>query len=346
VQAIGDTGFASYAAFLFPQLASSPWATNALALGVGVVTLAALYRGISTISRLGVVLGVFVVATLLLFIVSSFVHFSPAQAMQMAQGDSFWGGLRGGIGAALIIAIYDYIGYGQSAMIGDEVDRPQRSLPRSILGSVAIVSVLYILMQYGVLGAVPWHSIVQNADGSVPPLGTHIASFIVQRSFGNGAAVVMTILVLITAFASAYGNLLGSSRIPFAAAVDGLFPSALAKLDEKGRFPKRALLMVGILALPACLLPLGLASNILVTTLVLAQSIAQIGALFVVRWRGVRAPYRMWLYPIPAIIALCGWGYAFWSSGTAPIVFGCVSLLAGMLVFAARSAARQEWPFG
>jgi methyl-accepting chemotaxis protein/amino acid transporter len=346
VQAVGYTGLASYAAYLFPQLANSPWGLKAVAVSVGIITVAVLYRGIATISRMAVALGVVVLATLLCLIASSFVHFSPAHALALQSGDSLWSGLRAGIGAALIITIYDYIGYGQSACLGDEVQTPQRALPRSILISIAIVSLLYILMQFGVLGTIPWQSIVQRPDGTVPPLGQHVASVIVAHAFGTQASIVITVLVLITAFASAFGNLLGSSRIPFAAAIDGLFPAVLAKVDGSGKFPKVALLVVGLLALPACLLPLDLAYNMLLATLVLAQSIAQIAALFVVRARGTRAPFRMWLYPLPAIIALGGWGYAFLSAGTAPIVFGCASLLVGMMVFAARSAARQEWPFG
>jgi methyl-accepting chemotaxis protein/amino acid transporter len=345
LQAVGYTGFAGYAAYLAPQIGSSAWTLDAVAAAVGIVTLFALFRGIAAISRFAVVLGVFVIATLLMLTVASFAHFSPAQALALAPGDSFWVGLRGGIGAALIVAINNFIGYGQAAMIGDEVVAPSRTLPRAILLSIGIVAVLYLAMQYAVIGAVPWQSVVARPDGSVPPLGQHVASYLAAHSFGSGAAIVMTCLVLITAFASSFGNLLGSSRVPYAAALDGLFPRFLAKLDRHGRFPMASLLLIGLLSIPACFLPLDTVLNVLVATLVLAQSVAQIAALFVIRARGVAAPYRMWLFPLPALLALGGWLYAFANAGTASIVFAFACLLLAVITYTARAAMRQDWPF-
>jgi hypothetical protein len=67
---------------------------------------------------------------------------------------------------------------------------------------------------------------------------------------------------------------------------------------------------------------------------VLVQSIAQIVALFVMRARGERAPYRMWLYPLPALVALAGWAYIFCSAGWVAILFGVLVVSAGAGVYA------------
>jgi amino acid transporter len=153
------------------------------------------------------------------------------------------------------------------------------------------------------------------------------------------------VLILVTAFASVYGNLLGYSRVPFAAAVDGVFLRPFAHLDARGFFPDVSLVVMGIIALPACLFPLDQVINALTTGIVLVQSIAQIAALAVVRARGIRAPYRMWLFPLPALVALVGWTYIFFAAGTAAIVFGVVSVGVGLGVYLARAASRREWPF-
>jgi hypothetical protein len=63
------------------------------------------------------------------------------------------------------------------------------------------------------------------------------------------------------------------------------------------------------------------------------------------RARGVKAPYRMWLFPLPALIALLGWIYVFSSAGRNAIVYGAVTLAAGAAVFLIRAAIRREWPF-
>ncbi len=345
IQATGYIGFANYAGYLFPALAASAWAIKALAITVGVVTLVALYRAITAVSRISIWLAIASIVTLVFIIAASYTHFSAGQALALPAGDSFWTGLRAGLGQALIIAMYDYLGYGQSSCVGGEVRDPARTLPRSILISIVLVALLYITMQFGILGAVKWEAIVPLADGSLPPLGQHLASAIVERAFGVGAAVAVTVLVLVTAFASVYGNLLGYSRIPFAAADDGMFLPAFAHVHRSGRFPDVSLVAIGLLALPACLFPLDQIINALTTGIVLIGSIAQIAAVVAIRRRGIRAPYRMWLFPAPALIALVGWLYVFEQSGTAAIIYGLATLLAGLAAYLVWAARARAWPF-
>jgi amino acid transporter len=344
-QATGYIGFANYAGYLFPALAANPFALKALAIGVGLVTILALYRKITSISGTGMWLAIASLVTILCVIVASYAHFDAHQAFTMPAHDSFWSGLRAGLGQALIIAMYDYLGYNQSSSIGGEVIDPPRTLPRSIILAIAVVAMLYVSMQIGVLGAVPWQSLVPLADGSLPALGQHVASAIVENSFGKAAAEAVTLLVLVTAFASVYGNLLGYSRVPFAAAEDGVFLQPFAHVHKKLRFPDVSLLVMGIIALPFCLFNLDQVINALTTGIVLIQSIAQIGALFLLRARGTPAPYRMWLFPLPAIIALAGWVYVFLSAGSFAIGFAAVSLCAGLLVFFVQANLRRHWPF-
>jgi amino acid transporter len=339
-QATGYIGFANYAGYLFPAISTHAWLLKAVAAGVGVVTLIALYRNIATISRIGVWLAVGSVAALLCVIASSYARFSPAQAFALPAHDSIVTGLAAGLGQGLIIAMYDYMGYSQSSSIGGEVIAPARTIPRSIVIAILLVAALYVSMQVGVLGAIPWQSILPLADGSLPPLAQHIGSAIVERAFGEGAAVVVTILILLTAFASVYGCLLGYSRVPYAAAADGMFLRPFAHVHGRNRFPDFSLVIMGIMALVACFFTLSQIINALTTGMVLIQSIAQIIALFVLRGRAVRAPFRMWLYPLPALLALLAWAYIFSSAGAPAIIFGVGTLAAGALVFLLRERRR------
>jgi len=189
------------------------------------------------------------------------------------------------------------------------------------------------VLQTGVLGAVPWQQFVPLADGSTPPLGQHLASTIVERALGVPAAVGITLLILVTAFGSVYGNLLAASRIPYAAALDGNFLRPFAHVHTRHRFPDVSLLVIGGIALVACFFTLDQVINALTAGIVLVQSVAQIIALFVMRARGGRAPYRMWLYPLPALLALSGWIYIFFSTGASAIKYGLVTLMAGACVY-------------
>jgi len=344
-QATGYIGFADYAGYLFPALGASPEGTKALAIAVGIITVVALYRNIKTISRIGVLLAGASVLTLLCVIASAFVHFVPERAFAFPVHDSIWTGLRAGLGQALIIAMYDYLGYNQSSCVGGEVRDPAKTLPRSIVISIILVAVLYVAMQLGVLGAIAFQSLLPLPDGSLPPLAQHVGSAVIEAAFGTVAATVVTVLILVTAFASVYGNLLGYSRVPFAAAEDGVFLPQFAHVHPKHRFPDVSLVVMGLIALPACLFSLDQVINALTAGIVLIQSIAQIFALGAIRARGIVAPYRMWLYPLPAVLALAGWIYVFAASGAAAIAFGLVSIAVGAVVYLVRAARAKDWPF-
>jgi amino acid transporter len=173
-----------------------------------------------------------------------------------------------------------------------------------------------------------------------------LASAIVEARFGPATATGVTLLILISFFASGYANLLGYSRIPYAAAVKGQFLAIFAHVHPRLRFPDVSLVMIGLLALPACLIPLDAVFSWLTTGMVLIQSVAQIAALAVVRARGIRSPYRMWLYPVPALIALAGWGLIFLSAGGPAIGFGIGTLAIGAGVFLVRAVRQGSWPFG
>jgi amino acid transporter len=343
--ATGYIGFANYAGYLFPAISTHPWMVPAVSVGIGLLTLVALYRGVVSASKFGSWLAVAAVGTLVLVIVASYAHYSAARAFSALPHDSFWSGLAAGLGQALIIAMYDYQGYNQSSCLGGEVIAPSRTIPRSILIAIGLVAALYISMQMGILGALPWQSIVPLADGSLPPLGQHVASFVVEQAFGAPVAVIATILILITAFASVYGCLLGYSRVPYAAAIDGVFLKPFAHVHAKHKFPDVSLLVMGIIALCACFFRLDQVINALTASIVLIQSIAQIAALAVVRARGIRAPYRMLLYPVPALIALIGWSYIFLASGSPAIVYGLATIVAGIAVFFVHARLVREWPF-
>jgi amino acid transporter len=319
--ATGYIGFANYAGYLVPALAN-PLAVKLVAIGTGVVTLVALYRRVGRATGIGVVLAGATLVTLAITIGAAYAHFDPVRALALDPGTSPWAGLRAGFGAALVIAMYDYIGYGAASALGEEVRAPQHSLPRAILIAIGLVGAFYV---------------VPAADGTLPPLGAHIASAVVENAFGVPAAILVTLLVLVTAFASTFGNLLAFSRIPFAAARDGRFPRSFAHLDPSGHFPDVALVTIGVLALPACLFPLDAVIDALIAAGILVQSIAQIAALALLRQRTPAAPFRIPVYPLPALIALAGWVFLFFSSGRQAMLYGSVTIAAGALVYAIAS---------
>lgn len=333
--ASGYIGFAQYAAYLVPA-AGSPFAAHAIAIGVGVVTLAALYRPIPRIARTAIVLGAVALLTLLTIAACGFAH--PTQHLDALLGPAFTlGGVNLiALGAALVYTLYDYQGYAGVCQIGDEVIAPVRTIPRAVVVSVAAIACTYILLNLGVFSALPIAEVAHS---------TFVASLAVERTAGHAVAVAVTVAILITAFASTYGGLLGASRVPYAAALEGDFLPAFARLHPTQRFPHVSLLALGLLALPATLFPLDAVINALTAGVVLVQGVGGNLAVMVLRARAEPAPFRLPLYPLPVLAAMGAWLFLFWSSGPQAMLFGLATIGVGCAVFMVRARRMRAWPF-
>ena len=333
--ASGYIGFAQYAAYLAPVFGTNPIAQRALAVGVGALTLFLLYRAIPTIARVASGLSVVAVVTIAIIAFAGLTHPTVAITAIVPQSFTSVGWLA--LGSALIYILYDYSGYNEVCALGDEVRNPVRTIPRSIVLSVAIVATLYVLLNLGVFSAVPVDLVAKSQS---------VASLVIERTWGAFPAAIVTVLILITAFASTYGLLLGSARIPYAAALDGNFLRPFAHLHPSGKFPDVSLIALGLIALPAAaFLTLDQVINALSAGIFLIQGIGQIAALVLLRRTAAPAPYRMWLFPVPAIVALGGWIALFTQTTTWGMTFGVLTLAVGGGVFFIRAKRLRSWPF-
>jgi amino acid transporter len=295
---------------------------------VGGLLILLLYRGITAVGRLTVVLWIGMLITVLWIIVSGLANFHSNLVFDLPPGAfHFSTGFVAGLGSAMLIAMYDYLGYYDICYVGGEVRNPGRVIPRSIIYSVVAVAALYLLMNVSVIAVVPWREAMQSK---------FIASTFFEKLYGTRAAAVITALVLWTALASVFALLLGYSRIPYAAAVNGHFFKIFARLHPSGRFPYISLLVMGAMAILGSLWTLDAVITALVTSRILIQFLAQIAALDYLRRHrpDVPRPFRMWLYPLPSTIAFLGWTYVFLTSGWIYAAFGVLTLAAGVAVYA------------
>src|SRR5262249_37328155 len=144
---------------------------------------------------------------------------------------------------------------------------------------------------------------------SLPDPPPPVVSWYIEKLYGSGAAKVFTVMVLWTAFASCFSLMLGYSRIPFAAARDGNFFSIFGRIHPRKDFPHISLLFVGALSILCSFLPLMTVIDALLTTRIVVQFIGQIAAVFWLRRKApnLERPFRIWLYPLPVLVALVGW---------------------------------------
>lgn len=335
--ASGAVGFAQYARYLAPSLHG--WQLPVLAAAVCLANMVLLLRRISSINALSIVIATIVIATTAWIVVSGLLHFHASMAFDFPPGAFHLSRqFSVGLGAATLIAVYDYGGYNNVCLIGEEVRKPHKTIPYSILISIVLVAVLYLTMNISILGVIPWREAMHSEA---------IVALFIQRIYGTLGAKISTLLILIATFGSVFAVLLGFSRVPYAAAVDGHFFSIFARLHPKGKYPIAAILVLGILSALACVFSLGDLVNLLIVVQIMLQFIAQCVAVIVLRKRALGGPatFRMPFFPVPALIALAGWIYIVATSGLRYIEIGLALMLLGVFAFLFRSYRVHQWPF-
>jgi basic amino acid/polyamine antiporter, APA family len=341
--ASGYIGFANYAGYLWTGLTKS--GAFAIAALVGIVNIVLLYRRIHSIATITLSLWVGSLVAVAVVIATGALHFDPHRAFDFPpQAFRFSKQFLFGLGAASAIGIYDYLGYYNICYIGDEVKDPGRVIPRSILVSTIAVALIYVAVNFSVIGVVPWREFVPAQD---KPAATFIVSIFMQQIYGPTVAAWFTLLILWTAFASVFALLLGYSRIPYAAARDGYFFKPFARLHPTGQFPSVSLVVLGIIAIACSALSLGAVIGALLVTRIVVQFIGQIAAVILLRRNrpDLPRPYRIWLYPLPLGIALVGWLFVFATTERPILLFGLGMLALGVAGFALWSWRSRTWPF-
>jgi len=331
----GIIGMVEYLEYFFPHLGWWPVHLVSLA-ATGLVTWL-LYRRIESIRAITIALWVIMLVSVIGVSAAGFSDFHPAYAFSYPAG-AFGSHFFVGLGAGLILGIYDYLGYFTTAYMGDELRNPGRTMPGSIIISIIAMMVVYLVLNLSVLGVAPWQEIAQSRS---------VASLVVERSWGHLAAAGMTILIIMTAFASVFAGLLGGSRVPFQAAHEKVFLSVFGKLHAKHGFPHVALLTMGVVTAIGTFFDLTEVINMLLAATIIVQSIAQIAALVVLRRRQplLIRPYRQWLYPIPCVVALMGWIYVYVSASAMSLILSGAWIVAGLVVFAIWARVNRCWPF-
>src|SRR5208282_1649452 len=211
--ASGCIGLAHYAGYLWPGL-EHMLAAHTLQLAVPLVGLLEarvvvmpatfvaigtcacvvflLYRRITAIGKLAELLSVVVIGSVLWVIVSGLAHFSPALAFDFPTGafhlsHPFFIGL----GAAMLIATYDYWGYYNVCFLGGEVKDPGRTIPRAVILSILAVAAIYLVMNIVVLGVVPWREMSSHSGEQ-----SYVISIFMQRIYGAWAGRLVTALIM------------------------------------------------------------------------------------------------------------------------------------------------------
>jgi basic amino acid/polyamine antiporter, APA family len=248
------------------------------------------------------------------------------------------GGLAGFM-AALVAALWAYDGWNDLNMVAGEVRRPQRNLPIGLISGVAVVAVLYVLTNAAVEYVLP---------ASVVAASPRPTSEATAVSVGAWGAALVSAGMALSMLVTLNGTVMSGGRVPFAAARDGYFFSALAKVHPHFRTPSTSLVVQAVLAI--LLLLLAPTFRQLFSLAIFAEWLGYMfaaGTVFIFRGRGEKAPYSMWGYPlIPAlfIAASALLLYYTFSENLRNSAAGLAVILAGVPVFYIFAHKRQQLP--
>lgn len=339
--ASGYIGALSYLEYAMPGLVerfgSIPGGTRwILVLAVVVITLL-LCRRIESIGWIAVLMTCGTLLTVALVILSGWWYMDwskidfPENAFRL---DSQF---ASGLGAAMLIAIYDYLGYYNVCHLGDEVREPSKTIPRAVMGSVILIALIYMTMNLCIIGVVPWRQAMESKN---------IAADFMETLYGRPWAVAFTWLILWTAAACMFSITLGYSRIPFAAARQGDFYGVFGKLHPEGRYPWVSLLALGVLTSLFCFLDLTTVISAAVCVRIVVQFLGQIVALHIVRTTrpDIHLPFRMWFYPIPSLIAAAGWVFVLATADRFALLLSLGVVLSGLGVYSYSGMSAKSYP--
>src|SRR3989442_2612379 len=231
--ASGYIGFSHYLGYIWKGITARQ--TLLVVAAIGLLNIALLYRRIKSIATITLTLWIGTILTVIVVVVTGALHFDSRVAFDFPPGAfNFSIGFFLGLGAASRIGVYDYLGYHDVCYIGDEVQNPGRVIPRSILLSTVPVALIYVAINFSIIGVVPWREVVPVASH---PESDFVVSIFIERIFGSRVATLVTAMILWTAFGSVFALLLGYSRVPYAAAKDGYFFRIFARLHPMHGFP-------------------------------------------------------------------------------------------------------------
>jgi amino acid transporter len=339
--ASGYIGGVQYLTYAFPRLESSlaawgvPGGLGSVAAVSAIAVSLLLCRRIQTVGWIGLLLCAGTMITVATVIAAGLWHFDaslltfPPNAWRLDRAFAI------GLGGAMLIAVYDYLGYYNVCHLGDEVVEPGKTIPRAVMISVVLVAAIYLTMNVAIIGVVPWEEAMKSSN---------IAAEFMERLFGRGPAVAFTGLILWTVAACMFAITLGYSRIPYAAARNGDFFPIFATLHRTQRFPWVSLLALGGLTAAFCYLSLDAVVKAAVTVRIVVQFIGQIVALHLLRTTrpDVPLPFRMWFYPLPSLVAFGGWLFVLGTSELMYLLAAGGVIASGVAVFAVWQSVSSE----
>lgn len=206
--ASGYRGMWDYLKYVFPDLVGLegrlPGGLGWLGAGLAIIVTLLLCRRIQVVGWMSVVLCAGTLATVMVVIVSGLGHFHPSLLGPPEGAFRLDAAFASGLGGAMLIAVYDYLGYYNICHMGEEVREPAKTIPRAVIISVVLVATIYLTMNVSIIAVIPWQEAMASRN---------VAALFMERLFGRRVSIAFTWMILWTALAGVFVMTLGYSRL-------------------------------------------------------------------------------------------------------------------------------------
>ncbi|QHT55627.1 amino acid permease [Cellulomonas sp. H30R-01] len=281
-------------------LSAGPFDTDPGVVNLPAIVLVALcalllVRGASESARVNAIMVVVKLAVLGLFVVVAFTAFDADHFADFAPH-----GVTGITMAAGTI-FFTFIGLDAVSTAGDEVRDPQRSMPRAILGALAIVTTIYLLVAISALGAQPWQAF---SDPEQAEAG--LARLLQDVTGSTWPGTVLSAGAVVSIFSVTLVTLYGQTRILFAIGRDGLLPRAFARVNPRTHTPVTNTVIVAcVVALLAGFVPLSNLWDLVSIGTLVAFIVVSVGVIVLRRSRpDLPRGFRVPGYPVTPVLAI------------------------------------------
>ena len=291
--------------------------------------------GVKSAGRTNDVLTLVKLAPLILFIVVSvgFVIFHPAVAASHFS-PLLPSGL-GGFGLALVLIFWAYAGFEISTIPAEEIKDAKKTIPRAIVLGLAIVTVFYLVTNVLLFGVTPSAVLALSKTPLTTATGTALSW---NRSALNVGVAIVGVGALVSVAGSDESGMIGTSRLGYALAADGLFPSVFAKIHAKFKTPYLGIIIQGVTAFIAAVYG-GLVSgglSILIATSVFLLGAAYLATALSVFWLRKKCPGTQSRWEATSVIPVLGIAFSvilIVLCGVVQIAMGVVLLAVGIPIY-------------
>jgi APA family basic amino acid/polyamine antiporter len=330
--------FVGYLDPFIPWIVRAPGAAAALAVATIWVLVGVNAAGVREAGRLQVATLVLKVVPLVLVGVGGLFHFQPS-AFSVPPATEV--SVTGQIIATMTLTLWAFLGLETATIPADSVKDPSRTIPRATVAGTVAAAVIYIVATVGVMSLVPGDALAAStapfADGA-------------GLLFGEGAARVVALGAAISCFGALNGWTLVTGQLPIAAARDGLFPAAFARLSSRGT-PALSMLIAGALA--SALVAMNYSRGLvdLFTFIILLSTLSTLIPYVFCSLAVWLMPGRPRLAAGAAIVSALAFAYsmfAIYGAGQDTVFYGFLLMLAGLPIYVwmqyRRDAAGRELP--